>query len=310
MAPLRALAATAMQPTCPALWAATLTALALLRGPPAARAGAGAAGAGPVVRCEPCDARALAQCAPPPPAPACAELVREPGCGCCLTCALREGQACGVYTERCGAGLRCHPRPGEPRPLQALLDGRGLCANASAARRLRAHLLPAPGAPGAPPAPGNGSESEEDRSAGDTGGQVLPSTHRAPDSKFLPGHTKMDVIKRGHAKDSQRYKVGYEAQSTDTQNFSSESKRDTEYGPCRREMEDTLNHLKFLNMLSPRGVHIPNCDRKGFYKKKQCRPSKGRKRGFCWCVDKYGQPLPGHDAKGKGDTHCYSVESN
>lgn len=40
-------------------------------------------------------------------------------------------------------------------------------------------------------------------------------------------------------------------------------------GPCRREMEDTLNHLKFLNVLSPRGVHIPNCDKKGFYKKKQ-----------------------------------------
>ena len=40
-------------------------------------------------------------------------------------------------------------------------------------------------------------------------------------------------------------------------------------GPCRREMEDTLNHLKFLNMLSPRGIHIPNCDKKGFYKKKQ-----------------------------------------
>lgn len=34
-------------------------------------------------------------------------------------------------------------------------------------------------------------------------------------------------------------------------------------------MEDTLNHLKFLNVLSPRGVHIPNCDKKGFYKKKQ-----------------------------------------
>ncbi|KAM5204311.1 insulin-like growth factor-binding protein 3 isoform 1-T3 [Hipposideros larvatus] len=292
-----------MQLTRPALWAATLTALALLGGAPAAQAGAGAAGAGPVVRCEPCDARALAQCAPPPASPACAELVREPGCGCCLTCALREGQPCGVYTERCGAGLRCHPKPGELRPLQALLDGRGLCANASAAGRLRAYLLPTP------LAPGNGSESEEDRSVGDTGSEVPPGTHRVPDSKFHPGHTKMDVIKRGHAKDSQRYKVDYEAQSTDTQNFSSESKQDTEYGPCRREMEDTLNHLKFLNMLSPRGVHIPNCDRKGFYKKKQCRPSKGRKRGFCWCVDKYGQPLPGHDAKGKGDTHCYSVES-
>lgn len=292
-----------MQLTHPALWAATLTALALLGGAPAAQAGAGAAGAGPVVRCEPCDARALAQCAPPPASPACAELVREPGCGCCLTCALREGQPCGVYTERCGAGLRCHPKPGELRPLQALLDGRGLCANASAAGRLRAYLLPTP------LAPGNGSESEEDHSVGDTGSEVPPGTHRVPDSKFHPGHTKMDVIKRGHAKDSQRYKVDYEAQSTDTQNFSSESKQDTEYGPCRREMEDTLNHLKFLNMLSPRGVHIPNCDRKGFYKKKQCRPSKGRKRGFCWCVDKYGQPLPGHDAKGKGDTHCYSVES-
>ena len=142
-----------MQRARPALWAAALTALALLRGPPAARAGAGLAGAGPVVRCEPCDARALAQCAPPPAASACSELVREPGCGCCLTCALREGQQCGVYTERCGAGLRCQPPPGEPRPLQALLDGRGLCANASATGRLRAYLLPAPSAPGEPQAP-------------------------------------------------------------------------------------------------------------------------------------------------------------
>lgn len=77
--------------------------------------------------------------------------------------------------------------------------------------------------------PGNSSESEEDPSVADTGSLGPPGTHRAPDSKFHPGHTKMDVIKRGHAKDSQRYKVDYEAQSTDTQNFSSESKRDTEY---------------------------------------------------------------------------------
>lgn len=39
----------------------------------------------------------------------------------------------------------------------------------------------------------------------------------------------MDVIKKGHARDTQRYKVDYESQSTDTQNFSSESKRETEY---------------------------------------------------------------------------------
>lgn len=81
--------------------------------------------AGPVVRCEPCDAGALGQCKPLPRD--CAERVREPGCGCCLTCALREGQACGVYTGRCGAGLRCLHRHGESKPLQALLEGRGVC---------------------------------------------------------------------------------------------------------------------------------------------------------------------------------------
>ncbi|XP_012893125.1 PREDICTED: insulin-like growth factor-binding protein 3, partial [Dipodomys ordii] len=153
----------------PALWAALLTALALLRGPPVARAGAGAVGAGPVVRCEPCDANALAQCAPPPAAPACAELVREPGCGCCLTCALREGQPCGVYTERCSSGHSCQEPPGEPRPLQALLDGRGFCVNASATGRLHAYLLPAPSAP-----------SEPRATAGNRSG-AAPETANGPD---------------------------------------------------------------------------------------------------------------------------------
>ncbi|XP_051020884.1 insulin-like growth factor-binding protein 3 isoform X2 [Acomys russatus] len=212
----------AMHPARPALWAAALTALTLLRGPPVARAGAGAVGAGPVVRCEPCDARALAQCAPPPTAPACTELVREPGCGCCLTCALREGDACGVYTERCGTGLRCQPRPAEQYPLKALLNGRGFCANASASSSLSAYLP-------SQHAPGNISESEEDHSAGSVESQAVSSTHRVTDSKFHPLHAKMDVIKKGHAKDSQRYKVDYESQSTDTQNFSSGSKRETEY---------------------------------------------------------------------------------
>ncbi|XP_036183087.1 insulin-like growth factor-binding protein 3 [Myotis myotis] len=285
-----------MQPPRPVLLAAALAALGLLLGLPAAQAGAGAAGAGPVVSCEPCDARAQAQCAPPPAG--CAELVREPGCGCCLTCALREGQPCGVYSERCGSGLRCQPPPGEARPLQALLEGRGFCANANAAGRPH---------PQAPPAPGDGSESEEELSAVTAGSPAL--THWAPDSRFHLGHTKMDAIRRGSAKDSQRHRVHLEAQGAVTQNFSSESRQDTEHGPCRREMEDMLNRLKSLSTLSPRGIQLPNCDKKGFYKKKQCRPAKGRKRGLCWCVDKYGQPLPGHDPPGKPDVHCDSVES-
>ncbi|KAJ6662046.1 hypothetical protein lerEdw1_012893 [Lerista edwardsae] len=271
---------------------------------------------GPVVRCDPCDSRALEQCKPL--APECPELVREPGCGCCLTCALQEGRACGVYTERCGSGLICRPRSDEQKPLQALLEGKGLCTNvsgdaaaagggggggssSSSSSKLRALLLR--GTHG----PGNSSDSEEEQNVSSTENQSVANTHRVLDPKSHAHHTKIDIIRKEHAKNTQRYK--YESQSTDTLNFSSESKQDTEYGPCRREMEDTLNNLKILNVLSPRGLHIPNCDKKGFYKKKQCRPSRGRKRGYCWCVDKYGQPLPGYDGKGKGDVHCFNLES-
>ncbi|XP_076974819.1 insulin-like growth factor-binding protein 3 [Tamandua tetradactyla] len=298
-----------MERARPELWAAALMALWLLSCPQVARANVGTVVAGPVVRCDPCDARAQQLCAPPPAALACAELVREPGCGCCLTCALSEGEPCGVYTERCGAGLRCHPHPGEPRPLQALLEGRGLCINASAVDYLSAYLLH-----GAPLS-GNASESEEDDAVESSETQALPSTYRVPESRYRPVHSKVDLIKKARARDSQRYRMLSGSHSTDTthsdttQNFSSETKREPEYGPCRREMEDTLNHLKFLNVLNPRRIHIPNCDKRGFYKKKQCRPSKGRKRGFCWCVDKYGQRLPGYDAKGKGDIQCYTLES-
>ncbi|EPQ18074.1 Insulin-like growth factor-binding protein 3 [Myotis brandtii] len=119
----------------------------------------------------------------------------------------------------------------------------------------------------------------------------------------------MDAIRRGIAKDSQRHRVHLDAQGPVTQNFSSESKPHREYGPCLREMKDMLILLRSVSTLSPRGVQLPNCDKKGFYKKKQCRPAKGRKRGLCWCVDKYGLPLPGHDPSGKPDVHCDSVES-
>lgn len=81
---------------------------------------------GSFVHCEPCDEKALSMC---PPSPLGCELVKEPGCGCCMTCALAEGQSCGVYTERCAQGLRCLPRQDEEKPLHALLHGRGVCLN-------------------------------------------------------------------------------------------------------------------------------------------------------------------------------------
>ncbi|CAL8240655.1 unnamed protein product [Merluccius merluccius] len=81
---------------------------------------------GSYVPCEPCDDKAMSMC---PPVPLGCQLVKEPGCGCCLTCALSEGQACGVYTGTCAQGLRCLPRSGEEKPLHALLHGRGVCTN-------------------------------------------------------------------------------------------------------------------------------------------------------------------------------------
>lgn len=58
-------------------------------------------------------------------------------------------------------------------------------------------------------------------------------------------------------------------------------------------MEDTLNHLKFLNMLSPRGIHIPNCDKKGFYKKKQVGTVSGQ-TGFPSESPDPAAPAPSH----------------
>ncbi|XP_030059211.1 insulin-like growth factor-binding protein 3 [Microcaecilia unicolor] len=260
---------------------------------------AAAAGLGPVVRCEPCDSRALEQCKPL--AAECAELAREPGCGCCLTCALREGSPCGVYSERCGSGLSCQPRPGETRPLQALLEGRGVCANDTESRQQGSQ-------PGGGPhvAAGNSSDSE-DRNTSSLENQAITGPHRV--QSHSSNYIKNNIIQKEQNKSNQRYKVDNDPQNTDTLNFSSESKLETEYGPCRREMESILNNLKITNILNPRGFHIPNCDKKGFYKKKQCRPSKGRKRGSCWCVDKYGQQLPGYDGKTKGDVQCYNLEN-
>lgn len=119
---------TIMPGLCALCLAVALAALARLTG-----------SVGPVVRCEPCDASALQQCKPLPKD--CAESVREPGCGCCMTCALGEGQACGVYTARCGSGLTCKHQPGEKRPLQALLEGRGACTRAT--KKLISYLKPA-----------------------------------------------------------------------------------------------------------------------------------------------------------------------
>lgn len=83
------------------------------------------AGAPQPWHCAPCSAERLALC---PPVPAsCQEVSRPAGCGCCPVCALPLGASCGVATARCAQGLSCRAQPGEPRPLQALTRGQGIC---------------------------------------------------------------------------------------------------------------------------------------------------------------------------------------
>lgn len=78
-----------------------------------------------VFRCPGCTAERQALC--PQLAEPCAEMVREPGCGCCPVCARQEGEACGVYTPRCSTGLRCYPTPDSELPLEQLVQGQGQC---------------------------------------------------------------------------------------------------------------------------------------------------------------------------------------
>lgn len=91
-------------------------------------------------------------------------------------------------------------------------------------------------------------------------------------------------------------------------------------------------------------LYIPNCDKKGFFKRRQvwtfiptnrpigcitaalspcrcrlipfpstfclqCKPSRGRRRGICWCVDRFGMKIPGINYAG-GDLQCKDHESS
>ncbi|XP_061111869.1 insulin-like growth factor-binding protein 3 [Conger conger] len=233
--------------------------------------------AGPVVMCEPCDVASVSQCTPVPSD--CAEKVREPGCGCCMTCALREGQSCGIYTNRCGTGLTCQGRPAETRPLLALLEGRGICSRSTSGNGTSM--------------PARGEDNTTDEDVSSRGGVTAPKAEGDEDK--MPRCTKARPPAGGAG--------------TDVPKFTFESKLETENGPCRRELESVLKSLKLRNIVYPQALHIPNCDKKGFYKKKQCRPSRGRQRGFCWCVDKNGQPLPVMEGTERGDGQCYSPEN-
>ncbi|KAL8175962.1 UNVERIFIED_CONTAM: Insulin-like growth factor-binding protein 4 [Gekko kuhli] len=89
------------------------------------------------IQCPPCSEEKLARCRAPV---GCEELVQEPGCGCCATCALARGMPCGVYTPRCGSGLRCYPPRGVEKPLHTLMHGQGVCMDLSEVEAIQESL--------------------------------------------------------------------------------------------------------------------------------------------------------------------------
>ncbi|CAI5638588.1 insulin-like growth factor-binding protein 5a isoform X1 [Oreochromis niloticus] len=244
------------------------------------------------VPCEPCDQKVLSMC---PPVPVGCQPVKEPGCGCCMTCALEEGQPCGVYTGPCTRGLRCLPKNGEEKPLHALLHGRGVCRNeklyklASKGGQPHDDMLRVPVPPQTKvPLYGDHISSRKFqamRQAKDRKKQLAklgPASNLAPLSvdKLDPDFVSDVEITKMHTK-----------------------------GPCRRKLDNVIQAMKDTSQVFALSLYVPNCDKKGFFKRKQCKPSRGRKRGICWCVDQFGVKIPSINYAG-GELQCKDLDNN
>lgn len=184
------------------------------------------------------------------------------------------------------------PRNGEEKPLHALLHGRGVCTNEKGYK---------------PPRPAIDRESREHD-------EMVP-TEMAEDLMPMP---KVPLFPKDHisSKKAQamlkdKKKQQEKLRSVVPLEYSPVpiDKHEPEFGPCRRKLDGIIKRAKDASRIMALSLYLPNCDRKGFFKRKQCKPSRGRKRGICWCVDKYGVQLPGTDYSG-GDIQCKDLESS
>ncbi|XP_060933699.1 insulin-like growth factor-binding protein 1 [Limanda limanda] len=214
------------------------------------------------IRCAPCSPERMRQC--PAVAPGCSEVLREPGCGCCLACALQPAQLCGIYTAPCGSGLRCTPRPGDPRPLHSLTRGQAVCTE-----------TPEPATTPEPQTQEPELEMENTAMISDPGSSL-----------FLPGHTKpFDPRAAADAQESMKAKLV------------AIRRKLVEQGPCHLELQRALDKIaKSQQKLGDKltRFYLPNCDKHGLYKPKQCESSLDGQRGRCWCVNSWnGKKLLG-----------------
>nr|XP_023671521.1 insulin-like growth factor-binding protein 1 [Paramormyrops kingsleyae] len=221
--------------------------------------------AGPI-RCAPCTPEKLRDC--PAVAPGCAEVQREPGCGCCSVCALAKGEPCGVYTAHCGTGLRCTPKPEDPRPIHTLIHGQATCTEYT--------------------------ESQASQSPGDAEVNVEVALDYGSVLYMLSEDKPTDPKDLADAQESIKAKINAIRNKL------------VEHGPCHTELHRALDKIattqfklgdKFTTF------YLPNCDKHGFYKSKQCETSLEGQEARCWCVSSWnGKRLPGtSDLLGQSD---------
>uniref|UniRef100_A0A8C1RCH1 Insulin-like growth factor-binding protein 1 n=1 Tax=Cyprinus carpio TaxID=7962 RepID=A0A8C1RCH1_CYPCA len=201
------------------------------------------------IRCAPCSQEQLDSC--PAVSSDCPEVLREPGCGCCMSCALKKGESCGVYTAPCGAGLHCVPRPGDPRPLHALTRGHAVC-------------------------------TEDDQTEGATHVLFLDDLDITSDQgslQYLLGLNRpLDPQDAAEAQESIRAKVN------------AIRKKLIQQGPCHTELRASLDLItESQQTLGEKftSFYLPNCDKHGFYKTKQCETSLVGQPPRCWCVSSW-----------------------
>ncbi|KPP72457.1 IGF binding protein 2 precursor-like [Scleropages formosus] len=80
---------------------------------------------------------------------------------------------------------------------------------------------------------------------------------------------------------------------------------------CQQELDQVLERISKMPFSENRGrledlyaLHIPNCDKRGQYNLKQCKMSVHGQRGECWCVNPHtGQQIPGSPMV-RGDPNC------
>lgn len=217
------------------------------------------------IRCAPCSPERLASC--PAVDPSCDEVLREPGCGCCMACALKAGESCGFYTAPCGSGFRCLPKSGESRPLHALSRGQGICTENADTNADHNQ------------APQTAEPSDTDSSTvAETGNPLVLSGQGKP----------IDPRVTAVAQESMKAKVN------------AIKRKLVEQGPCHVELQRALEKIsksqyKMGDKLTR--FYLPNCDKHGRYKAKQCESALDGTRGKCWCVS----PWSGKRAFGSAD---------